>query len=77
MTDLLLLAILVITAIGALELRNLISSVLLLAGFSLGLSLLFYSLHAPDVAIAEAAVGAGVATALFIVAIHRTEREEE
>jgi len=36
------------------------------------LSLEFYILHAPDVAIAEAAIGAGLTMAIFIFAIRGT-----
>jgi len=65
---------LVILAIAALEMRDLLSAVIVLAGFSLCLAVSFYFLQAPDVALAEAAVGTGVSTALFVVAIYKTER---
>jgi len=64
-------------AILSLQFRDLLNAVIALAIFSLLLSLLFYYLHAPDVAIAEAAVGAGVATTLFVLAISKTERKEK
>jgi len=44
---------------------------------SLLLSLEFYILQAPDVAIAEAAIGAGLTTAIYILAIRGTRRMEE
>lgn len=66
------LLILVVMAIYALEVNDLINSVIMLAVFSLLMSLVFYYLKAPDVAIAEAAVGAGVSTVVFVTAIHRT-----
>lgn len=65
---------LVILAIVALEVRDLLNAVIVLAGFSLCLAVSFYYLQAPDVALAEAAVGTGVSTALFVVAIYKTER---
>lgn len=65
---------LVILAIAALEMGDLLSAVIVLAGFSLCLAVSFYFLQAPDVALAEAAVGTGVSTALFVVAIYKTER---
>ena len=40
-------------------------------------SILFYFLQAPDVAMAEASIGAALTAAIFIVAIARTERYEE
>ena len=49
----------------------------MLAAMSLLLSLEFYLLQAPDVAITEAAVGAGLSTAIFIIAIGKTRRFEE
>ncbi|MBW1933460.1 MAG: DUF4040 domain-containing protein [Deltaproteobacteria bacterium] len=65
---------LIILAIVALEIKDLLNAVIVLAGFSLALAVSFYYLQAPDVALAEAAVGTGVSTALFVVAIYRTER---
>ncbi|GAI16248.1 unnamed protein product [marine sediment metagenome] len=47
------------------------------AAVSLIASLLFYLLQAPDVAMAEAAIGAGLTTAIFVLAIRRTGRYEE
>ncbi len=71
-----LLAGIVTTAFMALKSRDLLASVIYLAAMSLVLSVEFYMLQAPDVAIAEAAVGAGLTTAIFIIAINRTERYE-
>ncbi len=75
MLEIILLIILAL-AILSLQFKDLLSAVISLAAFSFMLSLLFYYLHAPDVAIAEAAVGAGVATILFILVISRTKRRE-
>jgi len=46
------------------------------AAVSLIASVLFYLLDAPDVAMAEAAIGAGLTTAIFVLAIRKTERYE-
>jgi uncharacterized MnhB-related membrane protein len=51
--------------------------VIALAGSSLLLALQFYLLQAPDVAIAEAGVGAALTTAIFVLAIRKTQRKEE
>ena len=56
--------------------RDLISASISFAAFSFLLSLEFYILQAPDVAIAEAAVGAGLSTAIYIIAIRATEQAE-
>lgn len=66
----------VASAIIAVIFKDLLASVVALAIMSLLLSLYFYMLHAPDVAIAEAGVGACITTALFIIAIKHTERME-
>lgn len=68
---------LVITALIAIEMKDLLNSAIVLAAFSLALTFLFFSLHALDIAIAEAAVGAGVSTVLFVVTISKTRRHEE
>ena len=57
--------------------RDLISAVITAALVSLVGSLLFYFLQAPDVAMAEAAIGAALTAAIFIIAIRRTNRYEE
>ncbi|WP_010479578.1 DUF4040 domain-containing protein [Thermococcus zilligii] len=66
----------IITAYLTIRSRDLLVAALMSAAMSLLLSLEFYSLHAPDVAIAEAAVGAGVVTALVVYGIAKTERWE-
>ncbi|MFH1347070.1 MAG: hydrogenase subunit MbhD domain-containing protein [Candidatus Margulisiibacteriota bacterium] len=68
---------LLITALVAIEMKDLLNSAIVLAAFSLVLTFLFFSLHALDIAIAEAAIGAGVSTVLFVVAISKTRRHEE
>jgi uncharacterized MnhB-related membrane protein len=45
------------------------NSVIALGVFSLLLALEFYILRAPDVAIAEAAIGAGLTTTIFIITL--------
>ncbi|WP_297092880.1 hydrogenase subunit MbhD domain-containing protein [Thermococcus sp.] len=67
---------LLVSAIAAIRFKNLISAVIAMAVFSLILSLEFYILQAPDVAIAEAGVGAGLTTAMYLLAIKNTTDEE-
>lgn len=64
-------------AVAALIFRDLISAVIAAAMVSLIASILFYLLQAPDVAMAEASIGAALTAAIFVVAIRRTERYEE
>ena len=60
---------LLLSAFFALWFKNLLHSVLSLGVFSLLLALEFYILRAPDVAIAEAAIGAGLSTTIFIITL--------
>ncbi|HDJ27079.1 MAG: hypothetical protein DRN14_02015 [Thermoplasmata archaeon] len=66
-----------LTALYALLQKDLLASALMLAAMSLLMSLEFYLLQAPDVAIAEAAVGAGVSTLVLVLGIRKTGRWEE
>lgn len=61
----------------AVWLKDLLASVIALGASSLLLALQFYLLQAPDVAIAEAGVGAALTTAIFVLAIRKTRRKEE
>ena len=56
--------------------RDLLYAAVALAVLSLLLALEFFLLRAPDVAIAEAGIGAAVTTAIFIIAIRATKRME-
>jgi uncharacterized MnhB-related membrane protein len=53
----------------ALWFRNLYYSVMAMAAFSLLLAFEFYILQAPDVAIAEAGIGAGLSTVIALIAL--------
>jgi uncharacterized MnhB-related membrane protein len=65
------------TSIVAVYLKDLIAAAIAVAAMSLLLSLEFYILQAPDVAIAEAGVGACLTTAIFVIAIRATKRMED
>ena len=67
----------VLCAILASTLKKTLSSVLALGGCGAFVSLEFIMLQAPDVAIAEAAVGVALTTIVFIVALSKTGREDE
>lgn len=53
---------------------KLVLSLLGLSVFSMFLALKYYVLNAPDVAITEAALGTGLTTIVFLVAIRKTRR---
>jgi len=67
----------VVAAIFAITLKDLIAAAIAVAAMSLLLSLEFYILQAPDVAIAEAGVGACITTAILVLAVKGTKRMEE
>jgi uncharacterized MnhB-related membrane protein len=67
----------VVASVFAVYLKDLIAAAIAVAAMSLLLSLEFYILQAPDVAIAEAGVGACLTTAILVIAIRATRREEE
>ena len=64
-----LLIMILLCAFLALWFRNLYHSIIALAAFSLLLAFEFYLLQAPDVAIAEAGIGAGLSTVIALIAI--------
>ena len=68
---------LLVTGVLILSFKDLLAAAIAATAFSLLLSLEFYILQAPDVAIAEAGIGAGLTTAIFIIAIRGTKRFEE
>ncbi|MFO8065858.1 MAG: Na(+)/H(+) antiporter subunit B [Spirochaetota bacterium] len=72
----LVLVMLVVVAVLSLQVRNMLTSVILISVFSLLSSLLFFIYHAPDVALTEAAVGTGVGTLVFVWAVHNTQRRD-
>ena len=62
---------LIVTAVAAPLQKKLLNTVLVYTAFSLVMALLWMLLRSPDLAITEAAVGAGVTGVLFILALHR------
>lgn len=70
------LILLIILSVYTLSTRDLLNGVIALSAVSLLSAILFYLLYAPDVAITEAAVGAGVSTVVFVWAIRATERKD-
>lgn len=75
--DYALLLFMAVTAIGLVVLRDLIGVVMLSSIYSLLAASLFIVLDAPDVALTEAAVGAGAATILMLGTLALTSRREK
>jgi energy-converting hydrogenase B subunit D len=68
--------VLVVAAVFVAVFRDLLYSVVALAVMSLLLAVEFYLLKAPDVAMAEAGIGAAVTAAIFVITIRATKRME-
>ena len=51
--------------------KNLLSAVIVFMVYSLLMAILWEQLNAPDLAITEAALGAGITTVLFVLAIRK------
>ena len=75
--DFWLLVILIITALVALNVRDLLAAVAVLAAYSFFVALLFAQMGAVDVAFVEATLGAGVTGVFFIVTLFFTRRRSE
>jgi len=71
-----LLIFLVMTAAGAILVRDLISSVLILGTYSFTLALVWALLGAVDVAFVEAVVGAGLATVFFLLTLFTVSEKD-
>ncbi|MDI9368788.1 MAG: DUF4040 domain-containing protein [Thermotogota bacterium] len=63
-------------AIFAIEAKKLLTSVIMLSAMSLLSVILFVIMKAPDVAITEASVGAGLTTAIFLLSIRKLKRAD-
>lgn len=72
-----LLALVLFSALATVLLEDILASIVAFAAYSLGLALVWVVLRAPDVALTEAAIGAGVSTVLFLLTITRTVRPTE
>lgn len=79
----LLLVFLLVCAVAVSLSKNLLNAIIVYMSFSLIMSVIWILLESPDLAITEAAVGAGVTSILFIItlkkihAIVNKDREEE
>lgn len=62
---------LLVCAIAVSFTKNLLNSILVYMSFSLVMALIWMMLESPDLAITEAAVGAGVTTVLFLVTLKK------
>ena len=76
----LLLVFLLVCAVAVSLSKNLLNSIIVYMSFSLIMSVIWILLESPDLAITEAAVGAGVTSILFIITlkkIHAIVKEKD
>lgn len=65
---------LVLSALVALKVKDLLVAVVMMTTFSFSLALLFVAMGAIDVGYTEAVIGAGITGILFILVIFKTTR---
>lgn len=75
--NILMLLFLVVCAVVVARTKDLLSAVIIFAAYSLVMAIVWQQLEAPDLALTEAAMGAGVTTLLLMVVISKTRRDEE
>ncbi len=69
--NIILLAVMMIGAVAASSIRNLLGAVIIFMVYSLMMALLWQQMNAPDLAITEAAVGAGLTSVLFVLTLRK------
>ena len=69
--ELLLLGLLVVCGIATCLTKNLLSSFIIFMAYSLIMSILWAILKAPDLAVTEAAVGAGISSILLFITLRK------
>jgi uncharacterized MnhB-related membrane protein len=69
--NIMVLAIMIAGAVAAARTKNLLGAVIIFMVYSLMMAILWQRMNAPDLAITEAAVGAGITSILFIVTLRK------
>ncbi len=72
-----LIIIMIVLAILSVQFKDLLAAVVAMGAVSLIISLLFLLLQAPDVAMAEASIGAALTMIIYIIVVRKTERREK
>ena len=75
--EILLFLFLILCAVSVSFSKNLLNSILIYMSFSLVMSIIWLCLESPDLAITEAAVGAGVTSILFFVTLKKIRAMKE
>lgn len=76
MIDFILLFFLVVCAVAAVRMKDLLSAIMILGAYSLIMAVVWTRMNAVDVAFTEASVGAGITSVLLLAALSRTQRSE-
>lgn len=66
----------IVVALYSINSKDITQSVILFMGVGLGSVVLFFIFQAPDVALTEAVIGSGLSTAVFLLGIRHTSKEE-
>lgn len=72
----LLVLVMLVIGVAIIFVKNILNAVILSTVVSLIASIIFLFIAAPDVAITEAAIGAALATVVFVIAIKRTRSKK-
>ncbi len=64
---------LIVSAVAVSNIKSLLGAIIVFMVYSLIKTILWQQLNAPDLAITEAAVGAGITTILFILTLKRVK----
>ena len=75
--EIVILIIVIILAVGALDVKDLLGAAILFGAYSFMMCLLWAIMGAVDVAFTEASVGAGVSTVMFVAVVFRTSRRTQ
>lgn len=76
-SHILILVLLIISAIATIVVKDLLHAVIIFSVYSFSMAITYLILRSPDVAMTEAAVGAGISTLLFVAALSKIPRYEE
>ncbi len=75
--NIILILFLIVCALAVERTKDLLSAIIIFASYSLVMAILWLMLMAPDIALTEAAIGAGVTTILLIATVSRIRRVEK
>lgn len=75
--EMIVLTMVVLTALAAITVKDLLGAAILFGAYSFLMCLLWAIMGAVDVAFTEASVGAGISTVLFVAAVFRTSRRSK